>query len=67
MCDGGDEAWAPRLGDSKNMLDLVIESRIYLCRKNIDLTRGLGLLVQCITCVTGSSQITENHEVEANI
>ena len=49
------------------MLESVIESRIYLCRKNIDLTRGLGLLVQCITCVTGSSQITENHEVEANI
>ena len=37
-CDGGDEAWAPRLGDSKNMLDPVIESRIHLCRKNIDLT-----------------------------
>ena len=49
------------------MLQSVIESRIHLCRENIDLTRGLGPLVQCIVCVIGSSHITGNHEVEANI
>ena len=38
------------------MLDPVIESRIHLCRKNIDLTRGLGPLVQSVSLVPLISQ-----------
>ena len=56
LCDGGDGAWAPRLGDSKNVLDPVIESRIHLCWKNIDLTWGLGPLVQSVSLVPLISQ-----------